>query len=84
MNRQATYDLGDFYDKFKDFSWTTEFALERLAIQSVHAYDMFKDSELISRGATELASIPLPGINHLEQEPELLGVTYVDRKAILI
>ena len=84
INKQAAYDLRGFYDKFKDFTWTTEFALERLSIQSVHFYDMFKDSEFIGRGASELASIPLPGIKHLEQESELLGVTYVDRQAILI
>lgn len=84
IHKQATYDLRGFYNKFKDFTWTTEFALERPSIQSVQIHEMFKGSELIGHGAPELASIPLPGIKHLVQEPELLGVTYVPRKIMLI
>ena len=84
VHKLAAYDLRGFYDKFKDFIWTKDFVLERPSIKSVHAYDIFRGTERICRGAPGLASIPLPGIKTLEQEPDLLGVTYVPPKTIFV
>ena len=76
-NLLKSYDLRESYNKFRNLTWAADFALERLSIVDVHPPNIIKDGRVTGRGHEEIASIPLPGIEHLEQEPELQGVTYV-------
>lgn len=76
--RQASFDVRALYDKFKAFEFTSTFALERLCITGIHPRNIVKEGRVIGRGSEEVASVPLPGVNHLEEQPELKNVTYVD------
>ena len=76
-NLLKSYDLREFDNKFRNLTRAADFALERLSIFEVHPQNIIKDGRVIGRGHEEVASIPLPSIEHLEQEPELQGVTYV-------
>lgn len=83
-NSLMSYDLRDFYDKFQSLTRAANFALERLSIFVVHPCNIVKEGRVIGRGHEEVASIPLPGIEHLEQDPELQGVTYVPRQMMFL
>ena len=76
--RQASFDVRGLYDKFKAHDFTATFALERLCVTGIHTMNIVKEGSVIGRGSEEVASVPLPGIDHLEEQPELKNVTYVD------
>ena len=75
VTRLASWDLRELYDKYRNFSWAADFALERLSILDVHAQDIWKDGRLIGRGSQEFASVPLPGITYLGEQSALQNVT---------
>lgn len=74
--RLASWDLRELYDKYRNFSWAADFALERLSIVDIHAQDIWKDGRVIGRGSQEFASVPLPGITYLGEQSALQNVTY--------
>ena len=80
----ASWDLRDVYDKYRDFSRAADFDLERLSIVEIHAKDIWKDGRVIGRGSLEVASVPLPGIKHLEEQPALKNVTYKYRPLVTV
>lgn len=82
--RLASFDLRPLYPKFQTISWTSDFPLARLSLTEMTPFDMIKDGRKIGRGYREVASVPLPGIEQLEEEPELRDVTYVKPKVIHI
>lgn len=84
VNRLGSWDLRNLYSKYRDHTWAANFALERLCIAEVKSMEMWKDGEIIGRGCPELASVPLPGIKHLEQEAALTNITYKDFERIFI
>ena len=76
----ASFDVRALYEKFQTISWASDFALERLVLGSMHPRIMVKDDRITGRGFQEVASVPLPGFEHLEKEIELQDVTYVEPK----
>lgn len=57
------FDASDLYQKYKDFSWTTEFPLERLCISEPGIKDFRKNGKLVRTGYRDIASVPLPGVS---------------------
>ena len=82
--RLATFDLREFYNKFKDVMWAANFPLERLCLSELNSCDIVKDGILIGRGCREMASVPLPGVQRLGTEPELQGVEYVQPRITVL
>ncbi|KAG6991349.1 hypothetical protein G7Y79_00053g088320 [Physcia stellaris] len=80
----ASWDLRELYDKYRNFSWAADFALERLSIVDIHAGDIWKDGRVIGRGSQEFASVPLPGITYIGEQSALQNVTYNPTPLILI
>ena len=82
--RLASWDVRDLYAKYRDNTWAADFPLQRLCITEVRSMDICKDGEIIGRGCPELASVPLPGIKHLEQDAALEDVTYKEYERICV
>lgn len=72
----ASWDLRNLYDKYRNFTWAADFALERLSIVDIHTNDIWKDGRVIGRGSEEFASVPMPGIMHIGEQSALQNVTY--------
>lgn len=83
-HRLAVFDVRALCAKFHDFAWASDFPLERLCISAMAYDNIVKDGKIIGRGSQEIASIPLPGIEHLEREPELQNVTYEIPRTIYV
>lgn len=84
LKQLPSWDLRNLYNKYRDDTWAENFPLQRLYIAEVRSFDIWKDGEIIGRGCPELASVPLPGIKHLEQDPALEDVTYKDCERIFV
>ncbi|KAG6999556.1 hypothetical protein G7Y79_00034g069790 [Physcia stellaris] len=82
--RKARFDIGDFYTKFQNMTWASEFPLERLCIGGMQRFDIIKDGRSIDRGYEELASVPLPGIKQSEEDPFLKHTEYAKIKRIIL
>ena len=76
--RKSSFDVRGLHHNFKAFAFTSTFALERLCITGTHHMNIVKEGRVIGRGSEEVASVPLPGIDHLEEQPELTNVTYLE------
>ena len=82
--RQASWDLRELYDKFQNYTWASEYPLERLTISGARPMHIVRGGVVIGRGFEELMSIPLPGVQHLTEDPYLQGVTYERPEKIFI
>ena len=79
-----SWDLRYLYNKYRDHIWAENFPLQRLHIAEIKSLNIWKDGKIIGRGCPELASVPLPGIKHLEQDTALEDVTYEDYERIIV
>ena len=84
VKQLASWDLRNLYNKYRDHTWAENFPLQRLTIAEVKSRDIWKYGEIIGRGCPELASVPLPGIKHLEQDAALEDVTYEGYERIFV
>ena len=82
--KKARFDVGDFYTKFQNMTWASDFTLGRLCIGGMKRFDIIKDGRSIDQGYEEIASVPLPGINQSEEDPFLKHTEYVNIKPIIL
>lgn len=82
--KKARFDAGDFYTKFQNMTWASDFALERLCIGGMKRFDIIKDGRSIDQGYEEIASVPLPGIKQSEEDPFLKHTEYAKMKPIVL
>lgn len=61
--RSPKFNAADLYQQYKDFTWTTEFSLERLCISELGLKDFRRDGKLVRTGHRDIACVPLPGVS---------------------
>jgi len=63
MNKflEPSFDASDLIPKYRDFTWTTDYPLERFCISEVGLKDVARNGEVVRMGYHDIASVPLPG-----------------------
>lgn len=82
--KTARFDMREFCNRFQNMTWASDFALERLCIGGLKRFEIIKDGRSIDHGFEEIASVPLPGINQLDEDPFLKDVEYAKLKPIIL
>jgi len=58
---EPSFDASDLISKYRDFTWTTDFPLERLCISELGLKDFVRNGEVVRMGSRDIASVALPG-----------------------
>ncbi|KAL8749546.1 MAG: hypothetical protein Q9184_006767 [Pyrenodesmia sp. 2 TL-2023] len=87
--RSPNFDASDIHSKYKSFSWTQEFPLEKLCITELGLRDISRKGAFIRTGYRDVACVPLPGVStsevtagHPDKEYKKATKTYTKQKTI--